>query len=100
MAHYEDDEPVAIDPLFLGLTRPTMAFGVTYTYFVLNGLATTIAFLALNSPWAWLIGIPVHLVGVIACLKEVRFFDLWRVRLLTTPNIRNRRLWRANSYRP
>ncbi len=77
-----------------------MAFGVTYTFLVLNGMATTIAFLALNSLWAWLIGIPVHLIGVIACLKDPRFFDLWRVKLMQTPNNRNRRLWRCNSYRP
>jgi len=96
----QDDDSIAIDPLFLGLTRPSMAFGVTYTYFVLNGLSTTIAFLALNSLWAWLIGLPIHLIGVIACLKDDRFFDLWRVRLLTTPTTRNRRLWRVNSYRP
>ena len=95
-----EDEPVAVDPVFLGMTRPPMAFGVTYTFLVLNGMATTIAFLALNSLWAWLIGIPVHLIGVIACLKDPRFFDLWRVKLMKTPNNRNRRLWRCNSYSP
>ena len=91
---------MAVDPVFLGLTRPPMAFGVTYTFLVLNGMATTIAFLALNSLWAWLIGIPVHLIGIIACLKDPRFFDLWRVKLMQTPNNRNRRLWRCNSYSP
>ena len=96
----DEDENVAIDLLFLGLTRPPMAFGVTYAFFVLNGMFTTIAFLALNSLWAWLLGIPVHLIGYLMCLKDPRIFDIWRVRLLKTPPTRNRGFWRSNSYTP
>ena len=64
------DEAVDIDPVFLAMTRPPMFMGVTYTFFVINGTVTTIVFLAANNLFAFLIGIPVHVVdhkeGVVA----------------------------------
>ena len=95
-----DDEKVEMDPLFLGMTRPPMFMGVTYTFFVINGMVTTIAFLALNNLFAFLIGLPVHLIGFLLCLKDPRIFDIWRVRLFKTPMTRNRSFWSANSYSP
>lgn len=94
------DEKVEMDPLFLSMTRPPMVMGVTYTFFVVNGMLTTIAFLAINSLWAFLLGIPLHLVGYLLCLKDPRIFDIWRTRLFKTPMTRNRSFWQANSYRP
>lgn len=94
------DEAVEIDPVFLAMTRPPMFMGVTYTFFVLNGTITTIVFLAANNLMAFLIGIPVHFIGYLLCLKDPRIFDIWRVRLLRTPTTRNRHFWNANSYSP
>ncbi|MAZ77301.1 MAG: type VI secretion protein [Legionellaceae bacterium] len=94
------DEAVAVDPLFLGMTRPPMVAGVTYTFFVINGMATTIIFLGSGSLWAWLLGIPMHVAGYLLCLKDPRIFDLWRVKLLKTSTCRNRSFWHCNSYRP
>ena len=94
------DEAVEIDPVFLAMTRPPMFMGVTYTFFVINGMVTTIAFLAANNLLAFLIGIPVHFIGYLLCLKDPRIFDIWRVRLLKTPATRNKRFWNANSYAP
>ncbi|MEM7284458.1 MAG: type IV secretion system protein VirB3 [Pseudomonadota bacterium] len=91
-------EPVSVDPLFLGMTRPPMALGVTYTFLVVNGVSSTIAFLGLNSLWAWLMALPIHALGVMACLKDPRFFDLWRVFLTKTPRNRTFGYWRSNSY--
>ena len=95
-----EDEKVEMDPLFLGMTRPPMVLGVTYTFFVINAMVTVISFLALNNLFAFLIGFPVHIVGYLLCLKDPRIFDIWRVRLLKTPMIRNRSFWRSNSYSP
>jgi len=94
------DEAVEIDAVFLAMTRPPMFMGVTYTFFVINGTVTTMVFLAANNLLAFLIGIPVHIVGYLLCLKDPRIFDIWRVRLLKTPNHRNRGFWNANSYIP
>jgi type IV secretion system protein VirB3 len=94
------DEAVEIDPVFLAMTRPPMFMGVTYTFFVLNGTITTIVFLAANNLLAFLVGVPVHFIGYLLCLKDPRIFDIWRVRLLKTPVSRNRGFWNANSYSP
>ena len=94
------DEAVEIDPVFLAMTRPPMFMGVTYTFFVLNGTITTIVFLAANDLLAFVVGIPVHTIGYLLCLKDPRIFDIWRVRLLKTPSSRNRNFWNANSYIP
>lgn len=95
-----ENESVDVDPVFLGMTRPPMVMGVTFSFFVINGMATTIAFLALGNLLAFLVGIPVHVIGYLLCLKDPRIFDIWRVRIIKTPITRNKNFWRANSYAP
>jgi type IV secretion system protein VirB3 len=88
------------DSLFVALTRPQMFAGVTYGYFIFNLVLTTEAFLIFKSAWVLLLALGVHLVGLLVCLKEPRFFDLWLTRVSRCPRVRNHRLWRCNSYRP
>lgn len=88
------------DILFVALTRPQMFAGVTYSYFVVNAIAATELFLIFKSPWVVLAAVAIHLVGVLLCLREPRFFDLWLTCLTRCPRIRNRAIWRCNSYRP
>ena len=99
MISHPNTAPVATDPLFLALTRPPMAFGVTYTFFVINGMIALIAFLATNSFLAPLVGIPVHVIGYLACLKDPHMFELWRVAA-KTGRAPNHHHWKANSYQP
>jgi type IV secretion system protein VirB3 len=87
------------DIVFVALTRPQMFAGVTYSYFIINGVVTTELFLIFKSPWVLLAALIVHLVGVLACLGEPRFFDLWLVKVSRTPRVRNHAIWRCNSYR-
>ena len=88
------------DPLFVALTRPQMFAGVTYSYFVVNGVVATELFLIFHSAWVLLVAVVVHLVGVVLCLREPRFFDLWLTRASRCPRVRNHAIWRCNSYRP
>jgi type IV secretion system protein VirB3 len=88
------------DPLFVALTRPQMFAGVTYSYFVANAIIATELFLIFKSVWALVAALVVHLVGVLACLREPRFFDLWLARLSRCPRVRNHKIWQCNSYRP
>jgi type IV secretion system protein VirB3 len=88
------------DPCFVALTRPQMFAGVTYTYFVGNAVLTTELFLIFHSIWAIGVAILLHLVGLAACAREPRFFDLWLARVSRTPRVRNHAIWRCNSYRP
>lgn len=88
------------DPLFVALTRPQMFAGVTYSYFVANAIVATELFLIFKSVWALVAALAVHLVGVLACLREPRFFDLWLARVSRCPRVRNHKIWQCNSYRP
>lgn len=88
------------DPLFVALTRPQMFAGVTYSYFVANVVIATELFLIFRSAWALAAAVVVHLAGMLMCLREPRFFDLWLTRLQRCPRVRNFAIWRCNSYRP
>lgn len=88
------------DTLFVALTRPQMFAGVTYSYFVVNLIIATELFLIFRSAWVLVAAVAVHVAGVILCLKEPRFFDLWLARVSNCPRIKNHRVWGCNSYRP
>lgn len=88
------------DRVFVALTRPQMFAGVTYSYFVFNAVVAAEVFLISKSLWAISIALVIHLIGMVACLREPRFFDLWIARVSRCPRIKNYRLWGCNSYRP
>jgi type IV secretion system protein VirB3 len=87
------------DTLFTALARPQMFAGVTYSYFVVNGIMTTELFLLFRSGWVLAAALILHLVGYLACLREPRFLDLWLVKASRCPRVPNHRVWRCNSYR-
>ncbi|WP_446745972.1 type IV secretion system protein VirB3 [Sphingomonas sp. OTU376] len=77
-----------------------MFAGVAYSYFVANAIVATELFLIFKSVWALVAALVIHLIGVLACLREPRFFDLWLARVSRCPRVRNYKIWRCNSYRP
>ena len=88
------------DTVFLALTRPQMFAGVTYNWFVVNMIACLELFLIFKSFWALGAALLIHLIGLVACLREPRFFDLWITRVSRCPRVKNYRMWGCNSYRP
>ena len=88
------------DPVVDAMTRPQMFAGVTYTWFILNGIITAEVFLVTKSVWALVAAVILHLVGVIAARDEPRFLDLWITRMSSSPRVANFSFWRCNSYRP
>ncbi|MDB5987854.1 MAG: putative Type secretion system protein [Nevskia sp.] len=95
-----DAARVERDPLVVGMTRPLMMFGVTYSYFVIEGMAATVLFLMGNNLLYLLIVVPLHVLGVLLCKWDARFFDiLFRVAQRARP-VRNRPLYRCNLYVP
>ncbi|GGE98080.1 type IV secretion system protein VirB3 [Sphingomonas prati] len=88
------------DQLFVALTRPQMFAGVTYTYFTANAVLAAELFILTRSAWTIAFALIVHAVGVVLCLREPRFFDLWLTRVGRCPRVRNFAMWRCNSYRP
>lgn len=92
--------PLDRDTLFVGLTRPQMFAGVTYSFFIVNGIVTTEAFLLFKSVWVLVLALGIHFAGYVACLKEPRFLDLWLTRISRCPRIPNYAHWQCNSYQP
>ncbi|RSU45841.1 type IV secretion system protein VirB3 [Sphingomonas sp. S-NIH.Pt15_0812] len=88
------------DHLFVALTRPQMFAGVTYSYFTANAVIATELFLVFRTPYVLLAAVLVHLAGVLLCVREPRFFDLWLTKVGRCPRVRNHSLWKCNSYRP
>jgi type IV secretion system protein VirB3 len=87
-------------PTFRALSQPQMFAGVTYNFFVINGVVTAEAFLISKSFWALAAALLMHGFGYLACLREPRVFDIWINRVSRCPRVRNWRRWRCNSYAP
>ena len=97
------NQGLTADTLFVGLTRPSMLFGVTYSAMIINVVLTMEAFIVTKN-LLWLLSfIPIHGLLVLVCLYEPRFFDLvqlWgktRGIALVAGNVR---FWKANSHSP
>jgi type IV secretion system protein VirB3 len=88
------------DRLFLALTRPQMFAGVTYSFFIANSIVSAEFFLIFKTFWVVAIALAIHLVGMLACLKEPRFFDLWIAKVSRCPRVKNYGVWGCNSYSP
>jgi type IV secretion system protein VirB3 len=88
------------ETVFLALTRPQMFAGVTYSFFIGNGILAAELFLIFKTFWAIAVALLVHLAGMLACLREPRIFDLWITRVSRCPRVKNFALWGCNSYRP
>lgn len=87
-------------PVFTALTRPQMFAGVTYSFFIANGIIAAELFLIFKSFWAIALALIFHAAGAVLCLREPRFFDLWIARVSKTPRVPNYTAWGCNSYRP
>jgi type IV secretion system protein VirB3 len=90
------------DPLFQGLTRPTMIMGVSYMYFVLNAAINLILFINLQDFKILLLAAPtIHLIGYLICVKEPRAIELFVVKATKCYKCMNRGYHGyTNSYDP
>lgn len=90
------------DTLFVGVTRPPMRWGVTYSALLVNGVSTMEAFLLTKSLLTLLLAVPVHGLCMLLCARDARFFDLallWgRTRIPAL--LANARHWKSSSYSP
>jgi len=79
------------DPLFLGLTRPSMLFGVSYTFAALNGIISLLLFVITSKFIYLLVILPgLHMIGWFICLKEPRAIELFIARMSKCNVCRNR----------
>lgn len=69
------------DILFQGLTRPAMIAGVSYTYFVINGLLSMMIFVnTQNFLILFVIGPIIHGMGFFICRNEPRAIELFMMK--------------------
>lgn len=92
-------EELRSDTLFVALTRPQMFAGVTYAWFVVNGIVAVELFLILQGWWVLVVAVVIHVIGVLIHLEEPRIVELWLTRARNCPRVKNYRIWRCNSYR-
>lgn len=86
------------DPLFVGLTRPTMFLGVSFLFCMMNGLLCMLYFIQSNDLKAFIILPLLHLIGYIICFKEPLFIELFLIRSQKCTKCKNRLFHGANSY--
>ena len=88
------------NPLFRALARPQMVAGVTYPFFVMNGIVAAELFLIFKTPLALLPALVIHALGYAAHLRDPHVMALWMTRLRRTPRVANYKLRGANVYCP
>jgi len=97
------NEGLIAEPLFVGMTRPAMKWGVTYSGLIINVSLVMYAFLFTKN-LLWLLAFfPIHLIMTLVCLYEPRFFDLlmtWMKTSLWSYITGVRRHWKAYTYSP
>ncbi|MDR2077512.1 MAG: VirB3 family type IV secretion system protein [Rickettsiales bacterium] len=68
---------IEANPLFLGLTRPSMVLGVTYVYAALEALSSVMAFIITSNFIYLLVMLPcLHCIAYFICLKEPLMLEL------------------------
>lgn len=90
------------DPLFQGLTRPTMIAGVSFMYFVANALVNIVAFINTQNFLFIIVAAPgIHMLGRYICRKEPRAMEMLILRAGKGMRCMNRRFHGSrNSYIP
>lgn len=89
---------VSTDPLFVGLTRPTLIFGVSVQYAMLNMMISVTIFIQKSSIYIVFIAAVVHLIGYLLCFKEPRFMELYLNYSSKCNQCPNKSYYGANSY--
>ena len=88
------------DLLFVGVTRPPMRWGVTYTALLANLIFTLETFLLTKNLLLLGLALPIHGLQSLLCARDPRVFDLLLLYFRTRiPSILgNAKRWRASSY--
>lgn len=79
------------DPLFLALTRPSMLFGVPYTYALANMMVWSMIYINTKN-FTYLFGgsAATHIVGYYISAYEPRFMEIINIWSKTVPTCLNR----------
>ena len=89
---------ITSDPLFVGLTRVSMIFGVSIQFAMLNLMIAVTLFIQKTSIYIVFIAAIVHLIGYLLCFKEPRFMEIYLNYSAKCNQCPNKSYYGANSY--
>ena len=87
----------ACDPLFLGLTRPAMIWGISYEAFIVCMMTSIMVFLGVGNPFYMLVYVPMHAVCYAICMRDPRAFRLLALWVQTKGKSNSRNDWGGTS---
>ncbi len=88
------------DPLFAGLTRPSMMFGIPSDAFGMMLVLQMVIFMGTRSFLTLLLFPVFYAIARVLCAKDPRTFRYLLLALQTRGRGLNRALWGASSYSP
>jgi len=94
------DDTIAVDKLFVGMTRPATVWGVPYTAVAMESMAVAIIFLAAGNPLYLLLAVPMHGILYLVGSSDPGVFDSIMVWVQTAARCMNSRFWGAASFAP
>lgn len=86
------------DPLFVGLTRPPMIFGVSIKFAGLNMMISLTMFIQSNGVMILFISGLIHFIGYLICFKEPRCIEILLTKSSKCSSAPNKSFYGANSY--
>ena len=87
-----------LDPLFVGLTRPTLIFGVSQMFFIFNSMGSMGYYVMANDFKALGVLLVNHMIGYIVCAKEPLFIELFLLKMQKCNICKNKFFHGSNSY--
>jgi len=96
----ESAQDLTTDELFVGLTRPATMWGIPYSAFVLEFLATAVIFLAIGNPLWLLMAVPIHGILFVVSASDPAIFSSLFIWMKTIGRCRNSLFWGAASFSP
>ena len=99
------EDQVDVDPLFVGMTRPPLVWGVPMEFFGINFILFgigMIGFASLTGKLVFILWIclPLHIIGYIATEKEPHWMSIYMTKITKCAPTRNKMFWKSNSYKP
>ena len=81
---------VGVDPLFLGLTRPALIFGVSFLYFGLHIMGSVMYFVIMSDFKIFPVSILVHVFGMGLNKKEPLAVEIMMTKLQRCNKCKNK----------
>ena len=100
MSDEREEQDVTTDDLFVGLTRPATMWGIPYTAFVIEFMATTLVFLAVGNPLYLLLAAPIHALLYLISASNPRVFSEMTIWMTVNSRCVNSHFWEATSFSP